>query len=231
MMKRIKKHGVGYISIAILILFLYAMLDRYIEIKILQLSLFDNDQESNLLFGVVQIMLSIFITYLCYYFIRIYFDRALFELNARYFIKGFFVSIVAVIKVCLWGLLLIVPGIMKLVEYSIVPLVYMDNPTDSIKEVHRKSREIMYGKRLHLFLFQLVLGTIFAAVYIPISYELQSSIQIVNFKEVLAFFTYQNILLIILYTLLFITLCMGTAYFCYKDHVVKEEIEKPKDPK
>ena len=71
-------------------------------------------------------------------------------------------GIVKVIKIFLWTLLLIVPGIIKAFEYSFTERILIDNPQMSSKEAFIKSREMTNGHKMHLF----VLGLSFVLWYL-----------------------------------------------------------------
>ena len=51
----------------------------------------------------------------------------------------------------LWGLLLIIPGIIAGYRYSMTFFVMLDNPECSVKEAMTESSQIMYGHKLQLF--------------------------------------------------------------------------------
>lgn len=55
------------------------------------------------------------------------------------------------IKLALWSLLLVVPGIIKSFEYAIIPYILADDPEISSKEAFRKAKEMMMGNKWRLF--------------------------------------------------------------------------------
>lgn len=55
----------------------------------------------------------------------------------------------------LWTLLLIVPGIIKGLSYSMAPYILLDNPELTPMEAINKSQEMMRGHKMDLFLMQL----------------------------------------------------------------------------
>ncbi|MBE7040007.1 MAG: DUF975 family protein [Ruminococcaceae bacterium] len=59
------------------------------------------------------------------------------------------------IKVILWSVLLIVPGIYKLYEYAMLPYIIADEPNISNKEAFARSKKIMTGNRMKLFKLQI----------------------------------------------------------------------------
>ncbi len=59
------------------------------------------------------------------------------------------------LKVFLWSLLLIVPGVIKNYETFMVPYLLAENPDIDRHEVFRLSREMMNGNKLNLFLLNL----------------------------------------------------------------------------
>ena len=70
------------------------------------------------------------------------------------------------IKVFLWSLLFIIPGIIKAYEYSQVPLILAENPSIKCRRAFKISKAMTKGNKWHLFVLELsfilwVLGTIF----------------------------------------------------------------------
>ena len=55
----------------------------------------------------------------------------------------------------LWTLLFIVPGIMKAYSYRMVPFILRDEPDLSATEVIERSKNMMYGHRWEVFVFDL----------------------------------------------------------------------------
>lgn len=56
----------------------------------------------------------------------------------------------------LWTLLLIVPGIIKSLSYSLAPYILADNPELTANEAINRSMQMMQGHKMDLFL--IVLG-------------------------------------------------------------------------
>ena len=68
------------------------------------------------------------------------------------------------IKVLLWSLLLVIPGIIKSYEYHMVPYILSENPGTPAREVFARSRDMMYGNKWAVFVLDLsFLGWIFLA--------------------------------------------------------------------
>ena len=55
------------------------------------------------------------------------------------------------IKLALWSLLLVVPGIIKSFEYAIIPYILADDPEISSKDAFKKAKEMMMGNKWRLF--------------------------------------------------------------------------------
>lgn len=55
----------------------------------------------------------------------------------------------------LWTLLLIIPGIIKLYEYRMIPYILADDPTVSRQDAFRISKEMMDGQKLDVFVLDL----------------------------------------------------------------------------
>lgn len=59
------------------------------------------------------------------------------------------------IYLVLWGMLFIIPGIVKSYEYRMIPYLLATNPELSTKEIFAKSKEIMTGNKWRAFVFDL----------------------------------------------------------------------------
>ena len=55
------------------------------------------------------------------------------------------------IKLALWSLLLVIPGIIKSYEYAIIPYILADDPEITSKDAFKKAREMMKGNKWRLF--------------------------------------------------------------------------------
>ncbi len=76
---------------------------------------------------------------------------------AKDYVRTFLVGLLEVVFVILWGILLIVPGIIKLFAYSLVPLLLADDKYKDLGylDVLKKSEEIMNGHKMDYFVFAL----------------------------------------------------------------------------
>ena len=90
--------------------------------------------------------------------------------------KALWLYIMTNVFVFLWSLLLVIPGIIKSFAYSMAPYILAENPELTASEALNKSKEMMNGHKLDLFVLQLsffwwyLLGSItFGIAYI---YEL-----------------------------------------------------------
>lgn len=76
------------------------------------------------------------------------------------FRSGHYLNIVKVmfirdIKLFLWGLLLLIPGIVKSYEYIMIPFILSEDPGMDSQEVFRLTREMTYGDKGNIFLLYL----------------------------------------------------------------------------
>lgn len=84
------------------------------------------------------------------------------------------------IKSVLWMVLLIIPGIVKMLEYSMIPYLLVENPLASSKEIFAKSKRYTNGFKADIFVFYisffgwLLLATIPFGNYLVQPYILQS---------------------------------------------------------
>ena len=58
---------------------------------------------------------------------------------------------IAGIKVVLWSILFIIPGIIKTYEYAIIPYILADDAEISSKDVFKKAKQMMKGNKWRLF--------------------------------------------------------------------------------
>jgi len=64
---------------------------------------------------------------------------------------GFLMQLLRTIYICLWTLLLIIPGILASYSYAMTPYILLENPEMTANEAIGKSKELMYGNRWRLF--------------------------------------------------------------------------------
>jgi uncharacterized membrane protein len=75
--------------------------------------------------------------------------------SIKLFLNSFAYYVFITIYLILWGLLLVIPGIIKSYSYSLTPFLLIDNPELSVNQAITKSRKLMNGKKLNLFLLDL----------------------------------------------------------------------------
>ncbi len=71
------------------------------------------------------------------------------------FFKFLWLNILMRIYIWLWSLLFIIPGIIAQYRYSMAVYIMLDNPEYSASECIRRSKEMMDGKKLDLFVLEL----------------------------------------------------------------------------
>ena len=59
------------------------------------------------------------------------------------------------IKLVLWTIFFVIPGIIKKYEYSIIPYILADDPEISSKDAFKKAKEMMNGNKWRLFKLEL----------------------------------------------------------------------------
>ncbi|WGK68201.1 DUF975 family protein [Candidatus Haliotispira prima] len=69
----------------------------------------------------------------------------------KHFIPVFKTSLIVSISIFLWSLLLIIPGIIALVSYSMCYFILADNPKLSTMEIMAKSKKMMLGNKWEYF--------------------------------------------------------------------------------
>ena len=125
--------------------------------------------------SIVGLLFSIFIGFAIrvgepYYFIKNHYGNpALNEIFQGF--KGNYLNVVKImlimeLKIMLWLLLLVVPGIIKAYEYSMIPYLLAENPNLSADEAFSLSKQMTTGQKMDLFVLDLsflgwiILGTI-----------------------------------------------------------------------
>lgn len=99
--------------------------------------------------------------------------------NSDFFSKAFFLNLLKNVYIFLWALLFIIPGIVKAYSYYMSNYILADHPDYTPKECIEKSREMMEGHKLELFvqhlsflgwailcIFTLGVGGFFLSAYI-----------------------------------------------------------------
>ena len=65
------------------------------------------------------------------------------------------IMLVMKVKIFLWGLLFVIPGIVKSYEYRMVPYILAEQPDIDYREALRISKEMMYGQKWEAFILDL----------------------------------------------------------------------------
>lgn len=81
--------------------------------------------------------------------------RLFFAFQGGHYFNVIKVMLIRSLSIFLWGLLLIVPGIIKSYEYSMVPYLLAEKPQMSWQEAAQRSRALMDGHKLELFVLEL----------------------------------------------------------------------------
>ena len=94
-----------------------------------------------------------------YYFIKNHYGNpALNEIFQGF--KGNYLNVVKImfimeLKIMLWLLLLVVPGIIKAYEYSMIPCLLAENPNITMDEAFSLSKQMTTGQKMNLFVLDL----------------------------------------------------------------------------
>jgi uncharacterized membrane protein len=75
--------------------------------------------------------------------------------DGKRYLKSIGLTLLVLLLTLLWGLLLLIPGIIKGLAYSQVNYLYKDHPEYSIPELITASRKLMYGYKWKFFLLNL----------------------------------------------------------------------------
>lgn len=60
-----------------------------------------------------------------------------------------------ILKILLWSIVFLVPGIYKAYEYAMIPYIIAENPTISTTDAFKASKRLMNGNKMQLFKLQL----------------------------------------------------------------------------
>lgn len=82
-------------------------------------------------------------------------DMGLFLDGFKDFKRVFLTELMKNIYICLWSLLLIVPGIIKSYSYAMTEFLMLDNPNLSYDEAITESMRMMQGYKMKLFMLDL----------------------------------------------------------------------------
>jgi uncharacterized membrane protein len=86
--------------------------------------------------------------------------------NNTYYWKSIGVSLLMGIYIVLWALLLIVPGIVKALSYSMATYIIAENPEMRAEEAIQRSMKMMDGHKMELFILCLIgLGLVILSVF------------------------------------------------------------------
>jgi len=69
--------------------------------------------------------------------------------------KALWLTILTGFFTCLWSMLLVVPGIIKMLSYSMAPYILAENPEMTAKEALNESKKITEGHKKDLFVLSL----------------------------------------------------------------------------
>lgn len=97
------------------------------------------------------------------------------ELFSRFYMAGKIIlaELLTVVYVTLWSMLFVIPGIIAMFRYMMVPYILLDDPDCSVLEAFRRSKALMRGRKWELF----VLGMSF------ILWELGASLTVAVFEN------------------------------------------------
>lgn len=75
------------------------------------------------------------------------------ELFSRFYMAGKIIlaELLTVVYVTLWSMLFIIPGIIAMFRYMMVPYILLDDPDCSVFEAFRRSKALMRGRKWELF--------------------------------------------------------------------------------
>ena len=78
-----------------------------------------------------------------------------FDLSFKTIRKSFCLEMLKALIVLLWSLLLVVPGIIKLISYSQASYIQLENPDKKARECLKQSEKMMNGRKMEYFSYKL----------------------------------------------------------------------------
>ena len=75
--------------------------------------------------------------------------------SLRNYLHNIWVFFVTAVKIFLWTLCLIIPGVIKSFSYSMVPYIMVEHPEYSVQMCTQESSRIMQGHKIELFMLYL----------------------------------------------------------------------------
>lgn len=137
----------------------------------------------------------------------------IFKLFSEYDADLLKISVIKNVKIFLWYLLFIIPGIYKNFEYNRVLVAKVDNYNLETKECFKKSREDMDGRKAELFGYNLMVSIPLIVTYIIIAIFVTSFIsKLISGNLDPSFFT-GSLLNIILMAILFVLVSFISQLF------------------
>lgn len=82
-------------------------------------------------------------------------SKILFGFRSGYYGKNFWVTFIRDVKIFLWTVLLVVPGIVKRYEYSMITYILAEQPDISSEDAFAISREMTDGQKWEMFVLDL----------------------------------------------------------------------------
>ena len=83
------------------------------------------------------------------------FDRIFWAFKSGRYMNIVKISFFKSVKIALWSLLFVIPGIVKSYEYKMVPYLLAENPQMSSARAFELSRKMTYGEKWHMFILDL----------------------------------------------------------------------------
>lgn len=136
--------------------------------------------------SIIVSLIYIFISYLTLnFFMKNSKEKAEFSdmasnLDAKRYFGFIEVSVLVYIKTVLWSLLLIIPGIIKGLEYTFVPYIKIAHPEYTAKECFERSKYMTDGIKFDIFILNLsfigwfILSTLTFGILLPFTVAYQS---------------------------------------------------------
>ena len=79
------------------------------------------------------------------------------ELFSRFYMAGKIIlaQVLMIVRIALWSLLFVIPGIIAYYRYRMVPYILLDDPDCPVWEAFRRSKAMMKGRKAELFTLEL----------------------------------------------------------------------------
>lgn len=137
--------------------------------------------------SVIVFIISSLLLYLIYYIVYMVENKEKIDVKILFshLPGGIWLSILYTVKIFLWSLLFVIPGIVKSYSYALCFYIKIENPYMKSSDCIKKSKELMKGRKERLFIQYLLFGLIYLIASFIISSVLSMVLYYIPFGNVI----------------------------------------------